>query len=359
MIPVVGDAIGKSGKAARFIAKKGDDILATGRWIKCKVTGKGCFVAGTKVWVSARAGDDRAEPLDSTNGSVALAASRKITLEAIEAVAIGSRVSGENPRPWEFDGELPEPDQATWLLGKFSLQKENGNWIDVEMIRPADYWEAQEAVPGNYVYMEFPELEASGLAKVKSIEPCPPIAQGEGHAVTSRIITRQANELVEIEIEGGETLTGTPLHPIWIIEAQDWINLEEVEPGQHVWTEDGPLEITSKRLLTSAESVYNIEVYGEHLYQVTDLGVLVHNVVDVGKPSGYNPTNFRSFVSVLLTHIPTRSTLYRESKGAFTKLQARNVAMQFIRALIQEHKCSATGSVVRNKSPNDKRKRQR
>ncbi len=98
MIPVVGDAIGKSGKAARFIAKKGDDILATGRWIKCKVTGKGCFVAGTKVWVSARAGDDRAEPLDSTNGSVALAASRKITLEAIEAVAIGSRVSGENPR---------------------------------------------------------------------------------------------------------------------------------------------------------------------------------------------------------------------------------------------------------------------
>ncbi len=93
--------------------------------------------------------------------------------------------------------------------------------------------------------MEFPELEASGLAKVKSIEPCPPIAQGEGHAVTSRIITRQAKELVEIEIEGGETLTGTPLHPIWIIEAQDWINLEEVEPGQHVWTEDGPLEITS------------------------------------------------------------------------------------------------------------------
>ncbi len=53
MIPIVGDAIGKGGKAARLIANKADDVLAVGRKIKCKVTGTGCFVAGTKVWLSA------------------------------------------------------------------------------------------------------------------------------------------------------------------------------------------------------------------------------------------------------------------------------------------------------------------
>ena len=55
LIPLVGDAIGKGGKAARFMANKADDVLATGKWVKCKVTGTGCFVAGTKVWLSATA----------------------------------------------------------------------------------------------------------------------------------------------------------------------------------------------------------------------------------------------------------------------------------------------------------------
>ena len=278
MIPVVGDAIGKGGKAARFVASKADDVMAIGRKIKCKVTGTGCFVAGTKVWVSARANDPTPHFVaERSTSDVAVAVPRAITKEAIEAVAIGSRVSGDNPRPWEFDGELPEPDQATWLLGKFSLQKDAGNWVDIEMIRPAEYWESQGATPGSYVFMEFTELESSGVALMRSIDPCPPITDGPGHVVTSRFLTRQASSLVEIEIKGGETLTGTPQHPIWIIERQDWVQLGDVFLGEHVSTESGPCEIVAKRFHSTSESVYNIEIYGEHLYQVSEVGVLVHN----------------------------------------------------------------------------------
>ena len=145
------------------------------------------------------------------------------------------------------------------------------------MIRPAEYWQAQGAIPGEYVFIQFPELEASGLAKVQSLEPCPPIAQGAGNVVTARIVTRQVSELVELEIEGGEVLTGTPLHPIWSIERQDWVELGDLEVGEHLWTDDGPVEIASTRCLTTGESVYNLEVHGHHIYQVTELGVLVHN----------------------------------------------------------------------------------
>ncbi|XZE21309.1 Hint domain-containing protein [Pirellulaceae bacterium SH449] len=186
-------------------------------------------------------------------------------------------MAGENPRPWEYDGEFSEPDSATWSLARFSLQKEDGSWIDVEMIRPAEYWEQQGAVPGELTYVEFPELEASGLAKVTSIEPCPPIASGSGQVVTARIVTRQVAELVEIEFVGGETLTGTPQHPIWSIERQDWAELGDLEVGEHLWTEAGPIEISSTRLLSTGESVYNLEVHGHHIYQVSELGVLVHN----------------------------------------------------------------------------------
>ncbi|MFN9640423.1 MAG: polymorphic toxin-type HINT domain-containing protein [Pirellula sp.] len=281
MIPIVGDAIGKGGKAARFIANKADDVMALGRQIKCKVTGTGCFVAGTKVWLSATVDlpslrEGRAQRWEGV-ASIALAPTRTITKRSIESVAIGSRVSGDNPRPWDFDGELAVPDQSTWMLAKFSLQKESGNWVDVEMIRPAEYWESQQAAPGSLIFMEFPELEASGMAQVRSIEPCPPIAEGSGNLVTARIVTRQVSELVEIGFDDDELLTGTPQHPIWSIERQDWVELGDLEIGEHLWTEDGPVEVQSKRLLTTGESVYNLEVHGHHIYQVGELGVLVHN----------------------------------------------------------------------------------
>ncbi len=57
----------------------------------------------------------------------------------------------------------------------------------------------------------------------------------------------------------------------------DWVDLGELEAGQHLWTEGGPVEIVATRALTSGESVYNLEVHGQHIYQVTELGVLVHN----------------------------------------------------------------------------------
>jgi hypothetical protein len=275
MIPIVGDAIGKGGKAARLIANKADDVMALGRQIKCKVTGTGCFVAGTKVWLSAtvnqtanqphRVSDRLSPQLDHSSTATLAAPTRTITKQSIESVAIGSRVSGDNPRPWDFDGELAVPDQATWQLAKFSLQEEAGNWVDVEMIRPAEYWESLQATPGSLIFMEFPELEASGMAQIKSIEPCPPIADGTGNVVTARIVTRQVSELVEIEFgdsnsNDSEIMTGTPQHPIWSIERQDWVELGDLEIGDHLWTEVGPIAITKRRLLTTSESVYNIEV---------------------------------------------------------------------------------------------------
>ena len=103
--------------------------------------------------------------------------------------------------------------------------------------------------------MEFPELEAPGMAKIKSLEPCPSIAEGTGNVVTARIVTWQVSDLVELTIEGGDTLTGTPQHPIWSIERQDWIELGDLEIGEHLWTEHGPVEVQSTRLLSTAESV--------------------------------------------------------------------------------------------------------
>jgi hypothetical protein len=61
------------------------------------------------------------------------------------------------------------------------------------------------------------------------------------------------------------------------VERQDWVELGSLVAGEHLWTEDGPVEILATQPLTSGESVYNLEIHGHHVYQVAELGVLVHN----------------------------------------------------------------------------------
>jgi hypothetical protein len=219
-------------------------------------------------------------------GLVSLLEAPTITKTAIESVAIGSRLAGENPQPWEYDDSLPEPVQADWSLVTFSMTREDGSEIEVEMIRPTVFWQQQGTVPGASVFMEFPELEVSTHATVRKVEPCPPIAEGTGNVVTARIVTLTASELVDLELETGEVLTGTPPHLIWSVKGDDWLHLSEIEVGDEVLTEHGLVEVTSINLRATAETVYNLEVHGHHVYQVGVDGVLVHNANPYRRKNG-------------------------------------------------------------------------
>ncbi|XZE33821.1 hypothetical protein SH501x_004618 [Pirellulaceae bacterium SH501] len=64
------------------------------------------------------------------------------------------------------------------------------------------------------------------------------------------------------------------------MERQDWVELGDLVAGEHLWTEDGPVEILATQPLTSGESVYNLEIHGHHVYQVAEVGVLVHNICE-------------------------------------------------------------------------------
>jgi len=104
-------------------------------------------------------------------GLVSLLQAPTITKTAIESVAIGSRLAGDNPQPWEYDDSLPEPVQADWSLVTFSMTREDGAEIEVEMIRPTSFWQQQGAGPCAQVFMEFPELEVSTYATVCKVGP--------------------------------------------------------------------------------------------------------------------------------------------------------------------------------------------
>ena len=84
-----------------------------------------------------------------------------------------------------------------------------------------------------------------------------------------------------------ETIEGTTIHPVWSLDRKDRLPLAELEEGEQLCSLGSSLQTSDFELQTSTvlsstlgranTAVYNIEVHGEHVYQVGELGVLVHN----------------------------------------------------------------------------------
>ena len=58
---------------------------------------------------------------------------------------------------------------------------------------------------------------------------------------------------------------------------QDWVPLGELAEGEQLRGASGPAIVLTATILPRSLPVYNIEVHGEHVYQVGTLGLLVHN----------------------------------------------------------------------------------
>jgi hypothetical protein len=84
-----------------------------------------------------------------------------------------------------------------------------------------------------------------------------------------------------------ETITGTTIHPVWSVDREEWVPLAELAEGQTLQGLDGLAVVLSVTLSRVTQPVYNIEVHGEHVYQVGELGLVVHNACE-GTIGTYN-----------------------------------------------------------------------
>ncbi|MDX1973398.1 MAG: hypothetical protein SFY68_12775 [Candidatus Sumerlaeia bacterium] len=84
--------------------------------------------------------------------------------------------------------------------------------------------------------------------------------------------------LPNISIEGIAELIGvTPLHPFWSVEQAAYIPARELAPVDHVFGENGPIQILSIEPLPGSHEVINLEVHRHHVFRITTSIVLVHN----------------------------------------------------------------------------------
>jgi hypothetical protein len=198
----------------------------------------------------------------------------------IEQVPLGARVPTKNPNRYEVDPQ-PEPDQATWAKLSITVERSDGGIVDAELIRPRAWIRSVGIEAGKLLPINIEELQVKGSATVTSIDDCPEIADGEGSVVTARFITREVHVVASVDIQGPdgsiETITGTPIHPIWSVDRQEWVPLGELIEGEALHAANGIATVLSLALVNRSLPVYNVEIHGEHVYQVGEFGLLVHN----------------------------------------------------------------------------------
>lgn len=268
-----------------------------------------CALGAGLVWNGLTGGS-------AQRAQAAAPAGRIVKSVAIRDFALGRRCVGTNPLREQVE-HTPEPDQAIWREVHLLLKKPNGGNVRCELLRPLEWLIAHAAqivttlpskdivqrplmVPvgeaplhelllGRTIQLDLPELGASGPAEIVSIGPCPDIEPDDGkgrHVVTGRFIHSPDGKLLDILVEGESSPTGvTANHPYWSVSRHEFVEAGKLQVGEKVNTLNGTRTIASITPRPQAETVYNLEVHGEHVYRVGDIGTLVHNAY-VPSPNG-------------------------------------------------------------------------
>ena len=118
-----------------------------------------------------------------------------------------------------------------------------------------------------------PEMGVEGLA----IEPCPPLEEGEGRLVTGTF-RHTSGEVYDLKLASESKPLGvTATHPFWSVDRNAWMSAIDLRIGETLKTLTGTTVVQSRSKREEPETVYNIEVEGDHVYRVGESGVLVHN----------------------------------------------------------------------------------
>ena len=134
---------------------------------------------------------------------------------------------------------------------------------------------------GSTIFVDLPEHGISADFTVREIRPCPAPSVGDGYLVTTKFIHKNA-EILDLRIEGSDEPIGTTAsHPFWSEDRQQFVAAGELRVGENLLlADDTTRRVESITLRPNRETVYNIEVDGEHVFYVGEDGVLVHNTCD-------------------------------------------------------------------------------
>lgn len=204
----------------------------------------------------------------------------------ISKIRPGMRVQAFNPEVSDQErAAWQQVDYKNWFALSVLLIGEQGEPIYLDLIRPIEWVLALDAQEGKQIWLEVPELNGRGWGRVTSLTRCKPIPPGSGRVVTGTFSHRVKN-VFDLQVQGLDKPIGvTGNHPIWSEDRQQFVQAATLQTGERLRSMvGGPnggiahvTSITPRGPPDSSEIVHNLEVEGEHAYQISNLGLLVHN----------------------------------------------------------------------------------
>lgn len=159
---------------------------------------------------------------------------------------------------------------------------QDGIEYQLAFLRDLSWINSVNAAPGNMIHLNLKEMGLNGPALVESITDCPPIEpdDGNGRMVVTGTMCHLAENILDLHVTGlNEPIGVTDTHPIWSEDRQAFVRAGQLRPEDHLRSEAGVISqvtgITPHR--GPPELTSNLEVNGEHVYQVTTSGIVVHN----------------------------------------------------------------------------------
>lgn len=197
----------------------------------------------------------------------------------IEQIRVGQRVPGRNPDRDDVDLLMEEPNPTSWKRIELSMDRPPSGRLEIELLRPLTWIEAQQATIGSSIWLDLPELDAVGEATVHNIDACPSIPKGPGRVVTGTFAHPVSDNVLNVRLEGEDTPIGvTGQHLFWSQSREEFVPVSQLNRGEEVRTIRGDtLRVASVLPRPGPARVYNLEVQSEHVYHVSLHGILAHN----------------------------------------------------------------------------------
>ena len=183
--------------------------------------------------------------------------------------------------PW-WDQLDADVGADTWRQINLVVTNDQGSRSEVDLLRPVSWLSAHQANVGGRIYLSMPEMGIEGYGEVISIGNSPEIASGPGCVVTGRF-RHVSDDVLSVRLSDQSAVLGvTAQHPVYSLDRGDFVAAGELSAGERLATLAGPTAVLGIQPQHTAgqhtpQTVYNLEVQGQHVFRVTSNGLLVHN----------------------------------------------------------------------------------
>jgi hypothetical protein len=209
---------------------------------------------------------------------------RRINKDAADWVV--TKPSAEQYDEWtDIDHQEITPYTWKWIHIELS-DCDDSSVTKVFLRRPNTWIKSHHAEKiGNIIYLNWPEFGVNGWATVKNIYPNQldtRFLSDDLHEsyVSMPVVGKffhESSDVYNLYLKSQHPIGVTGNHPIWSADRKEWINANNLQIGEAIATHRGETTVVGIEKMEGRHTVYNLEVYRNHNYFVSDASVLVHN----------------------------------------------------------------------------------